>query len=160
MALLIGVVNLITVHASKMRAGDKPLYSFVLILSLFITFVITAIMGPEASIPQFIFEYIQVPIETSLMAVMAVTLTYAAAQLLSRRPNFYSIVFVGVLVIVLLGTGPILGIEIPLIQDTFRPWIAQVLASAGARGILIGVALGTIATGIRILVGADRPFGG
>jgi hypothetical protein len=160
MALLIGVVNLVTVHAAKMRAGEKPLYSFVLILSLFITFTITVLSGPDATIPQWIFEYIQVPIETSLMAVMAVTLTYAAAQLLNRRPNIYSIIFVGVLIIILLGTGPILGIEVPLVQDTVRPWLTQVWASAGARGILIGVGLGTVATGIRILTGADRPFGG
>jgi hypothetical protein len=31
---------------------------------------------------------------------------------------------------------------------------------AGARGILLGVALGTVATGLRILIGADRPYGG
>jgi len=31
---------------------------------------------------------------------------------------------------------------------------------AGIRGILMGVALGSIATGLRILMGADRPYGG
>ena len=34
------------------------------------------------------------------------------------------------------------------------------VASGGARGILIGVALGTLTTGLRILFGADRPYGG
>jgi hypothetical protein len=41
-----------------------------------------------------------------------------------------------------------------------RPFIAQVLAAAGARGILLGVALGTLTTGLRILFGVDRPYGG
>jgi hypothetical protein len=41
-----------------------------------------------------------------------------------------------------------------------RPWITQVLALGGARGILIGVALGTLTTGLRVLFGADRPYGG
>jgi DNA-binding beta-propeller fold protein YncE len=38
--------------------------------------------------------------------------------------------------------------------------IAQVLAGAGARGILLGMALGILTTGLRILFGADRPYGG
>jgi hypothetical protein len=29
---------------------------------------------------------------------------------------------------------------------------------AGARGILLGVALGTVATGLRVLLGIDRPY--
>jgi len=41
-----------------------------------------------------------------------------------------------------------------------RSWLAQVPAIAGARGLLLGVALGTVATGIRILIGVDRPYGG
>jgi len=30
----------------------------------------------------------------------------------------------------------------------------------GARGILIGVALGSLLTGLRVLFGFDRPYGG
>jgi hypothetical protein len=41
-----------------------------------------------------------------------------------------------------------------------RNLLSHGLASGGARGILIGVALGTIATGLRILMGVDRPYGG
>jgi hypothetical protein len=34
------------------------------------------------------------------------------------------------------------------------------LPVAGARGILLGVALGSLTTGLRILIGADRPYSG
>jgi hypothetical protein len=44
--------------------------------------------------------------------------------------------------------------ELPIIKD----WILNVPTLAGVRGILLGVALGTIATGLRILLGADRPY--
>jgi hypothetical protein len=30
----------------------------------------------------------------------------------------------------------------------------------GARGILIGVSLGILTTGLRVLFGTDRPYGG
>jgi hypothetical protein len=52
------------------------------------------------------------------------------------------------------------GIEIPFISDEVADLLTEVFASAGARGLLIGVGLGTVATGLRILMGADRPFGG
>jgi hypothetical protein len=35
-----------------------------------------------------------------------------------------------------------------------------VVAAAGARGILLGVALGTLTTGLRILFGTDLPYKG
>jgi hypothetical protein len=41
-----------------------------------------------------------------------------------------------------------------------RPIITQIFAAAGARGILLGVALGTLTTGLRVLFGADRLYGG
>jgi hypothetical protein len=40
-----------------------------------------------------------------------------------------------------------------------RAEIVQVLAVGGARGILIGVALGAIVTGLRVLLAAERPYG-
>jgi hypothetical protein len=48
---------------------------------------------------------------------------------------------------------------LPLVGN-LRTWIVQVPSVGGARGILLGVALGTIATGLRILMGSDRPYGG
>jgi hypothetical protein len=41
-----------------------------------------------------------------------------------------------------------------------RAWISQVWAAGGARGILLGVALGATATGLRVLLGTERPYGG
>jgi len=49
---------------------------------------------------------------------------------------------------------------VPFFSGIVRPFIAQVLAAGGARGILIGVALGTLTTGLRVLLGSDRPYGG
>jgi hypothetical protein len=43
---------------------------------------------------------------------------------------------------------------LPVIKD----WVLEVPALAGARGILLGAALGTAATGLRVLLGIDRPY--
>jgi hypothetical protein len=93
------------------------------------------------------------------MAILVVVLTYAAARMLGRRMNLFSLVFIITVLLVLIGTVSLPGVEIDLLRD-LRSWIVQVAATAGARGILLGVALGTIATGLRVLMGADRPYGG
>ena len=108
-----------------------------------------------------VFTAVQLPVEASLMALLAVTLTYASIRLLKRRFNLLSVIFLVTALLILLGTAPLpfLGM-IPGLSDWVRPFITQVMAAAGARGILIGVALGTLTTGLRILFGADRPYGG
>jgi hypothetical protein len=47
-----------------------------------------------------------------------------------------------------------------VLGNMLYPWIAEVWALGGARGILIGVALGTLMTGLRVLFAIDRPYGG
>lgn len=163
-ALFVGVYNLVSVHAAKLRKGDlQSAYSVVLIASLVITFFLVLVLGPSAAPSRWVFANIQAPVEASLMAVLAVSLAYASVRLLRRRTGALSVIFVLTVLVILLGTGPLPGTQIPgvggLLRD-IRAWIAQVPAAAGARGILLGVALGTIATGLRILMGADRPYGG
>ena len=159
-ALIVGVVNLFYVHWTKTSAGNSDsLYSAVLVFALLVTLVIVGWFGPTHSISMWIFNYIQVPVESSLMAVLAITLVYASARLLQRRIDLLSVVFLATALVILLATAPLFGIEIPGLGE-LRDWIAQVPVTAGARGILLGVALGIIATGLRVLIGADRPYGG
>jgi len=99
------------------------------------------------------------PIESSLMALLSIVLAYSCIRLLRRRANPFSIIFVATVLIVLLATGPLFGYNFPGLQE-LRSWIAQVPAVGGARGILLGVALGTIITGLRVIMGVDRPYRG
>lgn len=160
LALLLGLVNLFRVHFKKIRDKEKPLYSFVLLVAMLVTFAVTLLQGSQAAIPGWIFNYVQVPIETSLMAVLAVSLTIACAHLLRDRIDLMSIVFLITLFILLLGAGPLFGLEIPLATRVIAPYINNFLSVGAIRGLLIGVGLGTVTTGLRILMGADRPYGG
>ena len=82
-------------------------------------------------------------------------------RLLRRRLNLVSVIFLVTAFLILLGTAPLPFVgTLPGISDWVRPFIAQVMAASGARGILLGVALGTLTTGLRILFGAERPYGG
>jgi hypothetical protein len=157
--LLVGVANLFTVHwqrAAKAQPGG--FYSVILLLAFAISLVVFLIFGPTGFWSLWIFNSIQVPAESSLMALLAVVLAYAGARLLNRRINLFSLIFLLTSLAVLLGMATIPFVNEPLLAD-LRAWITQVPAVAGSRGILLGVALGTIATGLRILIGSDRPYG-
>lgn len=159
--VFIGVINLIAVNNSRINNKEKGrFYSLILIISLLVTLVVGLIFKPGHPIMNFIFYSIQLPVEKSLMALLAVTLLIASINLLRRQPNLFSVIFLGTTLLILLGTVPLPFGELPFIGDVFRPFIAQVLAASGARGILIGVALATLTTGLRVLFGADRPYGG
>jgi hypothetical protein len=159
-ALLIGVFNLVYVHWRKTTAAQvASVYSFVFLISLLLTVLVVGWFGPTHEFSLWIFNYVQVPLETSLMALLAVVLAYACARLLRRRLNTVSVIFVVTALIVLITATPIMGIDLPGLSE-FRSWVVRVPAVAGTRGILLGVALGIIATGLRILIGSDRPYQG
>jgi hypothetical protein len=165
-AMFVGIFNLASVHINKIQQNEQGGYSFVLLFSIIITIgvglfdIIKTHTLQELNFQRlsWLFNYVQFPIETSLMAVLAISLTYAAARLLARRFNFLSIVLVAVVLLLLIGAVPMVAAVTPILSDV-RHWILRVPTVAGARGILLGVALGTIATGIRILTGSDRLYG-
>ena len=167
-ALLVGIINLITVHIKKLGAdSENSGYSLILVIALLATLIIgiidmvqTYLVGkPNFQMTSWIFTNIQLPIETSLLAVTAVSLTYAAASILRKRMDLFSIVFFFVVLLVLLGSFSIPPATLPFLH-VIRDWILRVPALGGARGLLLGIALGSITTGIRVLMGTDRPYGG
>ena len=160
-AALVGVFNLILVHGTKVAQREKgAVYSGVLLLCLFATFVIGLVIGPDHPGMRLLVTSIIVPVEATLMALLAVTLVYASIRLLRRRTNLMSVVFLATALLMLLASATLPFGEIGILNNMLRPWVQHVLALGGARGILIGVALGTLTTGLRVLFAADRPYGG
>jgi len=163
-ALIVGLVNLVSVHWRKVgRLEEGWIYSAVLILALVITLGLGLFFGPDNAVALFIFSNFQLPVETSLMALLAVSLVVAGFRLVSRRRDLYTLIFLATALFVMVGTAPWplpgLGTFEVVVRD-LRAWISQVWAAGGARGILLGVALGATATGLRVLLGTERPYGG
>jgi len=103
-------------------------------------------------------DAIIVPVEASLMAILAVTLIYASIRLLRRRVDVMSVLFLIVAVIFLIAIMPTPFGPIP--GDRVIIDLLGMFSRGGARGLLIGIALGTLLTGLRVLFGVDRPYGG
>ena len=161
MAAVVGVFNLILVHGTKITKREKgTVYSAILLISLFATLLFGIVLGPDHPDMRLLVNAVIVPVEASLMALLAVTLLYASIRLLRRRANLMSILFIATALLMLVGSVTLPFGEIGALNNFLRPWFQHVLALGGARGILIGVALGTLTTGMRVLFGIDRPYGG
>ncbi len=162
-ALFLGLFNLISVHWSKVSEQQVGWqYSAILIVAFFLTLVLGLIFGPDSPVVLLLFNYVQLPVEASLSALLVVSLTLAGFRLVSSRRDLISTIFIVTALLVLIGSGPGLissdGALYSLIGG-LRNWLAQVAAAGGARGVLLGVALGSIVTGMRILMAVDRPYG-
>lgn len=162
-ALLLGLWNLLSVHWTKVSEQYQGWpYSAILILAFLVTLVLGFIYGPDNTVMVNIFNYVQLPIEASLMAILAISLLMAGFRIVRERRDLSSVVFIGTAFIILVATGPwLIGQEsgLQIFFGQVRNWFSQVWAAGGARGILLGVALGSIVTGLRVLLAADRPYG-
>ncbi len=162
MAVLVGIANLIFVQMDKIRKREKnSIYGVLLVLSLIGTFGLGLVFGPENQLMRMAVDAVIVPVEASLMAILAVTLVYASIRLLRRRADVMTVIFLLIAIIFLALIMPTpFG---PLFGDELNGFVLQTLgmfSHGGARGLLIGIALGTLLTGIRVLFGIDRPYGG
>ncbi|GER78484.1 MAG: hypothetical protein JETCAE02_23700 [Anaerolineaceae bacterium] len=161
-AVLVGVGNLFSVHFQKLRRREKgSVYSLTLLVAMLATLLVGVLTGPDHPWMQAVVTAIIIPAEASLMALLAVTLLYASIRLLRRRADTMTIVFLGSAILMLAASIslPLLG-EIPILGDWVRPWLIYTPVAGGARGLLLGVALGALVTGLRALFALDRPYGG
>ena len=159
MAVLIGIYNLVAVQMEKIRARQKgSLYGVLLVLSLVITFGLGLLLGPDHPLMRLAVDAVVVPVEASLMAILAVTLIYASIRLFRRRVDVITVLFLLTAVLFLLAVMPTPFGPIP--GDWIITQFGGMLSRGGSRGLLLGIALGTLLTGLRVLFGIDRPYGG
>ena len=157
---LVAITNLVLNHWRKATSRtNRDLFSFIALAGFLATLVAGLWFGPADPLIHQIVQSVQVPVETSLMAALAISLGYASLRLLRQRRDGLSILFVfSVVVFLIISSGFLAGVNIPIVQD-LAAFIDR-LPVAGARGILLGIALGSLTAGLRILMGADRPYSG
>ncbi len=156
-AALVGVFNMLFVNMKRMVAKRNPdRYGFVLVLAFLVTFVAGLWLGPGNSDYQKAVLAVQIPVEGALMGLVAITLTVAGLRLAQRRKTLMAGVFAVSAVVFLLLASGLLG----MLSDFPVIGFIQRLPIAGGRGILLGIALGSLTAGLRVLLAADRPYTG
>ena len=152
-AMVLGFLNVLIVHLNKiLRFKQGWFYSIFLVLTMMVVLLLGLIEGPQGSLTSRIFQYVLFPLQATIFSLLAFFVASAAYRAFRLR-SWESALLVITGVIVLLGQVPLWGA-----LTSFKEWILGVPSMAGARGILLGVALGTVATGLRVLLGIDRPY--
>ncbi|MCL6431488.1 MAG: hypothetical protein K6V36_11620 [Anaerolineae bacterium] len=155
-ALLLGLWNLLLVHERQIRRREPGWPASVVILLSTGATLALGLAGWGSGALTWFYRFVLFPLEAStgaLLAFVAVSAAVRAWRLSSLEGGVMLVVGVIVLVGTLAPQGPALTALGPL-----RDWIVSVPAMAAVRGILLGVALGIIATGLRVLLWIDRPY--
>lgn len=151
LSIVIGIANLLFTHIGRLTRGK--FYSAVLLASFGFTIYWYVARKGDTSL----LEAVQVPIESSLAALLFVSLARGGSRVLQKRADIWGLLFVAVALIVLLGSLPLAELA-PV--KALGDWLMAVPVSAGARALLLGLALGAVVAGLRALLGLDRAYRG
>ncbi|MFU8826000.1 MAG: hypothetical protein ACNA70_00765 [Brevefilum sp.] len=156
---LLGIGYLVRMHVIRIARGQKGGFnSVILIASFFFTIIAGIMLTPQDPLYRNWVLNIQIPIETSLLAIVAVTLLYGSLRMIRTRGwTLMSISFLASALVSLVLNLRYLQTEVGTQGTEWIEFIRQ-LPLAGLRGILIGMALGGLIVGLRVLLAMDRPY--
>ncbi|MDW8404829.1 hypothetical protein [Chloroflexus sp.] len=167
-AVVIGVVSVLSAHVRRVRDRmPEASYSLVLIAGMVIVIVAgifyptrtatgLALPATLAALPiRAVFRLIYEPLAASLLALLAFFALSAMLRAL-RSGRTEAVFVVAVALLALLIQLPPLTL-IPIIGQTVQ-WLNDYLIAAGARGLLLGSAIGALVAGVRLLIGFDMPY--
>jgi hypothetical protein len=172
-AVVAGAINLVLVHAKKfLNQAPGWFYSLWVLLGFLLVITVNILApflgwgsGAGNQANTWIFTSIVTVGGATLAGLVAFFLVFAAYKMLRTRRTPMTVVFVVAVVLALIVLAPWPSF-VPnpsltagaTLRDLLTA-IVRVPAVAGARGLLLGIALGAIATGVRVLMGMDRPYG-
>jgi hypothetical protein len=155
-ALIMGVLNLLKVHSQRAVGETKgKVLSGVLIAALLLTLFI-GVGWPQSSALAFVFDNVYLPIQSTLAALLAFFVISALYRAFRLR-NLQAFLLMISCLVLFLTQLPFSGSISPLLP-MLNEWILTVPVTAGVRGIILGTALGTIMTSLRILLAVDHPY--
>uniref|UniRef100_A0A832I3E3 Uncharacterized protein n=1 Tax=Eiseniibacteriota bacterium TaxID=2212470 RepID=A0A832I3E3_UNCEI len=164
---VLGGANVLRVNFDGIaRRQEHWPYKVVLVVSLLGTVVIGAVEGEGFLDPgtrsRWIYDHLYSPMSATMFALLAFFIASAAFRAFRIR-TVEAAVLAAAALIVMLGRVPIGNaltaalpdaIGLPAVQE----WIMDVPQNAAKRAILMGAALGVMATGLRVILGIERSY--
>ncbi len=153
--LILGVISLFLYHWRKIEHRDEGWgYSIVTIVGLVFMIVAAAVFSSDRGPYKWMFDYVQSPMQSTMFALLAFYVASASYRAFRAR-SFHAALLLVAGVIVMIGRVP-LGEMIGL--HHVSSWILDYPNLAAKRGVMIGVALGMVATAIKIIAGIERTY--
>ena len=164
---VLGGVNVLKLNADAIYKRQPGwIYKAVLVVSLLVTVTVGLLEGrqflDDGMKSRWIYDEIYSPMQSTMFALLAFYIASAAFRAFRIRTVEAGLLAVAAL-IVMIGRVPIGHLltqslpgpmQLPAIQD----WIMEVPQNAAKRAIIIGAALGVMATGLRVILGIERSY--
>lgn len=157
-AIFLGAANLMHVHFRKIKLKLKNWkYSPVTIIGFLVMFVLGLIYGVVEGKPfDFLFLNLVAPMGATMFSLLAFFVASAAFRAF-RASNWRATLLLTSAFLVMLGQVPIGAMiwdKIPLA----KVWLMSIPNTAGQRAVMIGAAMGVVATSLRIIFGIERSY--
>lgn len=166
-AFILGAINLVQVNVPIIarRERDWP-YKIALVGSAAVTLAVGFWEGQEGRAFLWIYDAFFAPCNATMFALLAFFITSAAFRAFRAR-NFEAFLMLTTAVLVMLCVVPLgelvaLAFPEPIrgtiaaAPSAIKDWILDYANNAGRRAIMIGAALGAVATGLRVILGLER----
>ena len=165
--IVLGGANLLRVNLEGVarRQPDWP-YKLVLVVSLVGTVAIGLIEGRDfqaaGTRSMWLYDHVYSSMSSAMFALLAFFIASAAFRAFRIRTAEAALLAVAAF-IVMMGRVPLGGVLTaglpPVLRvEAFAQWILDVPQNAANRAILIGAALGVMATGLRVILGIERSY--
>jgi len=155
-ALGTGLIALCTYHGKiimqKRKGYFVSIIFFIAMLMLFISYYLAS------SFADYLYNEIYTPLSIAIICFTAFY-NYTAIYRAFRIRNLDAAFFAFAAVFLMMMYAPIFEVVIPQ-TITVANWILDVPNMGASRGVIIGVALGSIAIAIRVLLGYERAYTG
>jgi len=164
---VLGGANALSVNLASIarRQPDWP-YKLVLVATLLFTVLIGLKEGrhwqDSSTISMFLYNQVYSSMQATMFALLAFFIASAAFRAFRVRTVEAGLLAAAAL-IVMLGRVPIgdqmtAWLPEPLRLGAVQDWIMNVPQNAAKRAILMGAALGVMATGLRVILGIERSY--
>lgn len=167
-ALVLGVRSVVFHHGTKVRRKAAGwVYSLVTLATLAVSAFIGLFVAKDAITPsllagdtapalhmQLLFENVMAPLGATMFSILAFYMASAAYRAFRARNKEATLLLVAAFV-VMIGMVPVGAAIWPRLPDIAQ-WLLNVPNMAAKRGIWFGIALGMIATSLKIILGIER----
>ena len=154
-AMGIGAANLLRTHSMQIARGQEGWINSVLLLAGMIAFFgFRVFTGNDGAGYQLMFDGFYSPMGAAMFSILAFYIASASYRAFRFRSLEATILLITGL-LVMFGNAPAGQALLPASTEV-SSWVMKVANVAGQRGILIGAAIGAIATSLRVLMGLER----